>query len=915
LEKEEMGFLDRLAQIARPDNATDMPPIQDRVVEAAQLLELGMALEEQGRPDEALLRYEAALGLQPTLARAHFNKGNILLDRGAAEDALTAYSMALQYKPDSAGTHYNIGNAQLRLANPVAAAAAYREALRLRPDFPDAQTALEAALAMGAEAAEDAFRQGLAAEDLGQLERAATSYRQTLAIQPDHVYACNNLGGLLLRQGQAAEATLCFRQAAEAAPGDGSILLNLGSALQAQGLREEALVCYERALEIMPASVPALIRQGIVRSDLGQRAAAAASYRRALEIEPDNPQANLNLCSVLIELGQLDPAEASCRRLLAIEPGNAGAHSNLGVILKKRRQLDEAVACFRRALAIQPDLASAHVNLGSALHGLGQLDDAAACYLRALEIQPDSAVAHSNYGNVLQDLDRFGLAEKSFLRALEIDPGLAMAHNNLALVYSYTRRLDDSVARFRRAIELDPDYADAYANLAGVLKDLGRMDDALHALRRALEIDRYCLVAHNNLLFIQNYMAEQPGEQLLADARRFGEVAARLARPYADWPNPPDAQRPLRVGLVSGDLCNHPVGYFLEGVLTALASQASGRLEVFAYSNRLAEDETSQRLRACCRGWCSCIGLTDEALARRIRDDGIDILIDLAGHTAHNRLAMFAWKPAPVQVSWLGYFATTGVAAIDYFLADPWTLPPDQEAFFAEQVWRLPETRLCFTPPNSKVEVNALPALANGYITFGCFNNLSKMNDAVVQLWARVLQAVPGSRLFLKYQQLAEASVRQRTCERFAVHGIDAARLIFEDYAPRADYLAAYHRVDIALDPFPFPGGTTTVEALWMGVPVLTLQGERFLARQGVGLLMNAGLPEWVAADAEDYVARAATHANDLQALAALRARLRQQVLASPIYDAPRFAQHFEAALRSMWLRWCQGASGRVAQH
>jgi predicted O-linked N-acetylglucosamine transferase (SPINDLY family) len=213
------------------------------------------------------------------------------------------------------------------------------------------------------------------------------------------------------------------------------------------------------------------------------------------------------------------------------------------------------------------------------------------------------------------------------------------------------------------------------------------------------------------------------------------------------------------------------------------------------------------------------------------------------------------------------------------------------------------------------VEVGALPALTTGYVTFGCFNNLSKMNDAVVQLWARVLQAVPGSRLFLKYQQLAEASVRQRTCERFAAHGIEAARLIFEDYGPRGDYLAAYNRVDIALDPFPFPGGTTTVEALWMGVPVLTLQGERFLARQGVGLLMNAGLPEWVAADAQDYVARAVAHASDLPALAALRARLRQQVLTSPIYDAPHFAQHFEAALRAMWLKWCHGASGGIAQH
>jgi predicted O-linked N-acetylglucosamine transferase (SPINDLY family) len=242
---------------------------------------------------------------------------------------------------------------------------------------------------------------------------------------------------------------------------------------------------------------------------------------------------------------------------------------------------------------------------------------------------------------------------------------------------------------------------------------------------------------------------------------------------------------------------------------------------------------------------------------------------------------------------------------MDYFMADPWTLPESEEAHFTEKIWRLPETRLCFTPPEAKVEVDPLPALATGHVTFGCFNNLTKMNDAVVALWARVMASVPNSRLFLKSRQFAEASVCLGVAERFAAHGIDAGRLILEGYVPRANYLAAYQRVDIGLDPFPYPGGTTTVEALWMGVPVITLAGERFLARQGVGLLMNAGLPEWVANSPDDYVARAVSHASDLQRLAALRNGLRQQVLASPIFDAKRFAMHFENALRNMWREWC----------
>ena len=330
-------------------------------------------------------------------------------------------------------------------------------------------------------------------------------------------------------------------------------------------------------------------------------------------------------------------------------------------------------------------------------------------------------------------------------------------------------------------------------------------------------------------------------------------------------------------------------------------------MELIAYPSHFRTDALTERIKACCYGWHSAVGLSDENLARRISDDGIDILIDLSGHTAHSRLPMFAWKPAPVQASWLGYFATTGVAAMDYLIADPWTVQKAEEASFTEKIWRLPDSYLCFTPPDVDVQVVPLPALTNGHVTFGCFNHLSKMNDAVVALWARVLQAVPGSRLFLKAKQLGEATVRQSVVERFATHGVDAGRLILEGAAPRAELLASYRRVDIALDPLPYPGGTTSVEALWMGVPVLTLAGERFLSHIGESILRNVGMPEWIAADADGYVARAVSYAGDLPYLATLRNGLRRQVLGSPLFDAPRFAHHFEAALRGMWRVWCDG--------
>jgi len=287
-----------------------------------------------------------------------------------------------------------------------------------------------------------------------------------------------------------------------------------------------------------------------------------------------------------------------------------------------------------------------------------------------------------------------------------------------------------------------------------------------------------------------------------------------------------------------------------------------------------------------------------------IHADGIHVLIDASGHTAGNRLPVFAWKPSPVQVSWLGYFATTGVAEIDYLLGDSFVTPANEAAHFTEKIWRLPESYLCFTPPKLAMEVGPLPALVNGYVTFGCFNNLAKMGDEVVAVWARVLHAVPNSRLFLKTGQLNDVDLYASTCQRFADFGIAADRLIMEGGAPRAELLAAYQRVDIALDPFPYPGGTTSVEAIWMGVPLIARCGDRFLSHMGETINHNAGLADWIALDDDAYVAKAVNFSGDLVQLAGTRARLRQQALESPLFNAPRFARNFETALWGMWQKW-----------
>ncbi|MHB9117855.1 MAG: tetratricopeptide repeat protein [Burkholderiales bacterium] len=694
------------------------------------------------------------------------------------------------------------------------------------------------------------------------------------------------------------------------------------------GRLQEAEQLYRAILQAQPSQPDANHNLGVLAGQVGQHAAGLPYLKTALAINPSNGQYSLSYAEALLMTGRakeaLDTLQAAMQQGLDTPAAQALRQKAEAAILTPPAK-GKALTSVEIMQFIDLFNAGCHAELESQAYLLleqypatgfvwkvlgasqeMQGKDALATLQKATEFLPDDAEAHNNLGIALRNLGQFDRALASFRRALEIKPDYANAYSNLGIALQNFGQLDSAVVSYRQALKIEPDHAEAYNNLGNALRDLGQLDAAAASYRRALEIKPDFAEAHSNLLFICNQLPGQSAATVLAEARRYGELAARKARPYTDWSNPPEADRCLRVGLVSGDLREHPVGYFVEGVLEALATSAAGRLEYFAYSNHARTDKLSERIKSHCQGWRSAVGLSDESLAQHIRDDGIDILIDLSGHTAHNRLPLFAWKPAPVQATWLGYLGTTGVAAIDYLIADAWTLPETEEAHFSETIWRLPESYLCFTPPDEAIQVSSLPAISNGYITFGSFNNLSKINDAVVSLWARMLASVPDSRLYLKTNQLKDATVRQSIAERFAAHGIGPERLILEGTVPqRAEHLASYHRIDIALDPFPYPGITTSVEGLWMGVPVLTLTGECFQSRQGVGLLMNAGLPEWIAADADDYVARAMAHAGDLPRLADLRSGLRQQVLASPIFDAPRFASHFEAALRGMWTQWC----------
>jgi protein O-GlcNAc transferase len=569
------------------------------------------------------------------------------------------------------------------------------------------------------------------------------------------------------------------------------------------------------------------------------------------------------------------------------------------VALSNARQYAELEIQTRSLIRQYPNTGFIWKLLGESLYMQGK--DALHALHKATVLLPNDVDTFNNLALVLTDLGRLDEAVSSCRRALEIKPDDARAHNNLGNALLDLGRPFDAVASLSRAIEINPDYFKAHNNLGNALQDMGRYDDAAASYRRALELKPDNVYAFSNLLFCIHYIAHSP-EYHLEEARKFGQVVGKgIASRFSNWQC---ADRPvrLRVGLVSGDLNNHPVGFFLESLLAQLDHT---RVELIAYPTHGVIDELTTRIRPYFAEWKPLPGLSDEAAARLIHGDGVHVLIDLAGHTSRNRLPVFAWKPAPVQASWLGYFATTGLAEMDYLLADKNVVPHAEEGNFTEAIWRLPESYMCFTEPAHTLDVARLPALTTGYVTFGCFNNLVKMNDAVVALWARVLQAVPGSRLFLKTKQLSDSMICEATRQRFARRGISPDRLLLEGGSPRAELLAAYRKVDIALDPFPYPGGTTSVEALWMGVPVITRCGDRFLAHVGETIAHNAGLSDWIAADEDNYVAKAVTFTSDLERLNELRAGLREQVLASPLFDAPRFARNFEAALWGMWQACC----------
>ncbi|HMF19344.1 MAG TPA: tetratricopeptide repeat protein, partial [Gemmataceae bacterium] len=538
----------------------------------------------------------------------------------------------------------------------------------------------------------------------------------------------------------------------------------------------------------------------------------------------------------------------------------------------------------------------------------GRLNQAEQLYRQILDADANQVDALHLLGVIAGQTGRNDLAVKYLDAALCLKPDLAQAHSNRGIALAGQGKLAEAEASFVRALCLKPDFADAHVNLGHAVRDQGRLDDALDAYLAALALKPDSPYIHSSLIGVLNYHPGYDAAAIHEECRRwnqrYAEPLNKLILPHA---NPPDPERRLRVGYVSPDFREHVDSFF---TVPLLSNHDHRQYEICCYADVAFPDALTERLRGFADLWRSTVGLSDQQVADIIRADQIDILVDLEMHLANNRLLMFARKPAPVQVCWLGCPGGTGLSAMDYRLTDPYLDPPGLfDGFYSEESIRLPDTFWCYDPLTDQPPVNALPALANGVITFGCLNNFCKINDGVLALWAKVLQAVPQSRLLMLAPQ---GQPREHVLLRLKQNGIDSARVDFVHKRRRLEYLQLYQRIDLGLDPLPYNGHTTSLDGFWMGVPTLTLLGKTVVGRAGWSQLCNLGLQELAAQTPEQFVALAARVAADLPRLQELRATLRQRMQQSPLMDGKRFARHMEQAYRQMWRRWCGQRSNRT---
>jgi protein O-GlcNAc transferase len=648
----------------------------------------------------------------------------------------------------------------------------------------------------------------------------------------------------------------------------------------------------------MPENPTALHFMGLIAGQQGDPAKAISFISRATELKPDYQEAFYNLGNTYLMLNNFIEAEKAFKKSLELNPENPAAYSNLGNALRKQDRHDEAILNFQKAVELEPDYAIAYYNLGNTFVSKKMPDKAIPYYKKAVSIQPDFVQAYFNLGNSLNETASFSEAEHNFRIALGLRPDWIEAMHNLGNTLLFQFKIKEAIEVFNKILAVKPSWAEIHFNLAYAFLCQGKAKEAAEGFRRAIFYRPGYEEAYSNMLIAMQYSDQLTDKDWHTGLKIF--AAYCKSKPVInEYKNHFDPAKRLRIGYVSPDFRNHSCESFF---IPLIESHDKEKFEIFCYSGVKTPDELTENIKNYADGWYDITSLSNRDLVNLVYEHQVDILVDLAGHTLENRLLVFASKPAPVQVTWLGFPASTGLEAINYKLSDPWLTPEGTTEYFSEQVWNLSRPVHCYKKTGLSQPPDELPCLANNFITFGSFNNLAKISGKTLDLWGEVLKSIPESRLAIKGLLSQVAEQRERIYNRLGIIGIEPDRIRFYDWEEdMAAHLSLYRNIDIALDTFPYNGATTTVEALWMGVPVISLSGNRSAARYGFSLLNAAGLTDFLATDPEEFVTIAIKLANDREMLKELRGSLRDKLTGSSLCDKNEFTRAVENAFRQMW--------------
>uniref|UniRef100_A0ACD5Y7T3 Uncharacterized protein n=1 Tax=Avena sativa TaxID=4498 RepID=A0ACD5Y7T3_AVESA len=801
----------------------------------------------------------------------------------------------------------------------------YANILRLRNKFADALQLYSTVLEKDGVNVEALIGKGICLQAQSLLKQALECFIEAVKVDPNNACALTHCGMIYKDEGHLVEAAEAYQKARSVDPSYKAaaeflaiVLTDLGTSLKLAGSTEDGIQKYCEALEVDSHYAPAYYNLGVVYSEMMQFDVALTCYEKAALERPLYAEAYCNMGVIYKNRGELDAAIACYDRCLTISPNFEIAKNNMAIALtdmgtkvKIEGDINQGVAYYKKALFYNWHYADAMYNLGVAYGEMLNFEMAIVFYELALHFNPRCAEACNNLGVIYKDRDNLDKAVECYQMALTIKPNFSQSLNNLGVVYTVQGKMDAAASMIEKAILANPTYAEAYNNLGVLYRDAGSITLSVQAYERCLQIDPDSRNAGQNRLLAMNYIDEGSDDKLYDAHREWGKRFMKLYTQYTSWDNSKVADRPLIIGYVSPDFFTHSVSYFVEA---PLAHHDYKNCKMVVYSGVVKADAKTLRFKdkVLKKGgvWRDIYGIDEKKVASLVREDKVDILVELTGHTANNKLGTMACRPAPIQVTWIGYPNTTGLPTIDYRITDSLADTPNTNQKHVEELVRLPESFLCYTPSPEAGPVCPTPAISNGFVTFGSFNNLAKITLKVMQVWARILCAVPNSRLVVKCKPFCCDSIRQKFLSTLEELGLEPLRV---DLLPlihlNHDHMQAYSLMDISLDTFPYAGTTTTCESLYMGVPCVTMAGSVHAHNVGVSLLTKVGLGRLVAKTEDEYVSLALDLASDVSTLQELRMSLRDLMIKSPVCDGESFTRGLESAYRTMWRRYCDGDS------